>query len=113
MTPRPINLLTVGSSEFLVSPPPLFKQALLMRGSCLLELNLDGCAGFGDAAVRMVCRACPGLLELSLLGCLTVRDSCLRGGGGTVARFPVLSGVRASRWLLAWSCLPAWVVSSD
>ncbi|CAM9164578.1 unnamed protein product, partial [Ectocarpus sp. 12 AP-2014] len=43
-----------------------------MRGSCLLELNLDGCSGFGDAAVRMVCRACPGLLELSLLDCSTL-----------------------------------------
>ncbi|CAM9295012.1 unnamed protein product [Ectocarpus sp. 6 AP-2014] len=50
----------------------LTAQALLMRGSCLLELNLDGCSGFGDAAVRMVCRACPGLLELSLLGCSTL-----------------------------------------
>ena len=44
-----------------------------MRGGCLRELNLDGCSGLGDAAVRMVCRACPGLAELSLLGCPAVR----------------------------------------
>ncbi|CAM9329536.1 unnamed protein product, partial [Hapterophycus canaliculatus] len=55
----------------------LTAQALLMRGSCLRELNLDGCSGLGDAAVRMLCRACPGLLELSLLGCsaLTCRGA--------------------------------------
>lgn len=48
-------------------------QALMMRGACLRELNLDGCSGLGDAAVRMLCRACPGLLELSVQRCSAVR----------------------------------------
>lgn len=43
-----------------------------MRGGGLCELNLDGCPGLGDAAVRMVCRACPGLRDLSVLGCSAV-----------------------------------------
>lgn len=52
----------------------------MMRGACLRELNLDGCSGFGDAAVRMLCRACPGLLELSLQGCSAVRFVFFRAG---------------------------------
>ncbi|CAN0383713.1 unnamed protein product, partial [Laminaria digitata] len=47
----------------------LTAQSLLLRGACLRQLNLDGCSGVGDGAARMVCRACPQLLELSLLGC--------------------------------------------
>lgn len=45
----------------------------MLRGGFLNSLCLDGCSTLGDAAVRMICRACPRLSELSLLRCSMVR----------------------------------------
>lgn len=77
-----------------------------MRGACLRDLNLDGCSALGDAAVRMVCRACPRLSDLSLLECsavsfaesstLKIRTSCEQTGFLDLFRFTLTSaqGIR-------------------
>lgn len=69
---RLCGLNTIFVRVCLVTASP---QALMLRGGFLKILRLDGCSTLGDAAVRMICRACPRLTELNLLGCSAVRPA--------------------------------------